>query len=160
MDSQFSWPAESKVCAAPVLSPSQPGSARSRSHASPRGLLHWEAKLRFKVPKYQREYIWRKTHWEDLFDDIWANPTGHFLGSIICINRSDDACVVQELELVDRPQRLTTLSLLYAAIYGQLAKAKDLDEETQHELYNLKFRLLVKGSNRAPKERRATCQSR
>jgi len=104
--------------------------------------------VRFAVPKYQREYVWKKTHWEDLFDDIHTNPAGHFLGSIICINRSDDAYQTQELELVDGQQRLTTLSLLYAAIYAQFAKFPELDEETKHELYNLKYRLLVKGGNK------------
>lgn len=104
--------------------------------------------MRFAVPKYQREYVWKKTHWEDLFDDIHTNPAGHFLGSIICINRSDDAYQTQELELVDGQQRLTTLSLLYAAIYAQFAKFPELDEETKHELYNLKYRLLVKGGNK------------
>jgi uncharacterized protein with ParB-like and HNH nuclease domain len=109
-------------------------------------ILDTEAKVRFVVPKYQREYIWKKTHWEDLFDDVQSNPAGHFLGSIICINRAEDAYKVQELELVDGQQRLTTLSLFYAAIYAQFAKFQNLDEETKHELYNLKYRLLIKGS--------------
>ena len=108
-------------------------------------ILDTEAKVRFAVPKYQREYIWKKTHWEDLFDDVQTNPAGHFLGSIICINRAEDAYQVQELELVDGQQRLTTLSIFYAAIYAQFAKFQDLDEETKHELYNLKYRLLIKG---------------
>jgi uncharacterized protein with ParB-like and HNH nuclease domain len=108
-------------------------------------ILDTEAKVRFVVPKYQREYVWRKSHWEDLFDDVSTNSAGHFLGSIICINRAEDAYQIQELELVDGQQRLTTLSLLYAAIYAQFARLKDLDEETRHELYNLKYRLLVKG---------------
>jgi len=111
-------------------------------------ILDTEAKVRFVVPKYQREYVWKKTHWEDLFDDIHTNPAGHFLGSIICINRSDDTYQTQELELVDGQQRLTTLSLLYAALYSQFSKFPDLDEETKHELYNLKYRLLVKGGNK------------
>lgn len=110
-------------------------------------ILDTEVKVRYVVPKYQREYVWKKVHWEDLFDDIHANPTGHFLGSIICINRSDDAIQMQELEVVDGQQRLTTLSLLYAAIYAQFSKLGDLDDETKHELYNLKCRLLVKGGN-------------
>lgn len=110
-------------------------------------ILDTEARVRFAVPKYQREYVWKKTHWEDLFDDVDTNPAGHFLGSIICINRADDAYQIQELELVDGQQRLTTLSLLYAAIYVQFAKFADLDEETKHELYNLKYRLLLKGGN-------------
>ena len=111
-------------------------------------ILDTEVKVRFVVPKYQREYVWKKAHWEDLFDDIQTNPTGHFLGSIICINRSDDAIQTQELEVVDGQQRLTTLSLLYAAIYAQFAKVGDLDDETKHELYNLKCRLLVKGGDK------------
>ena len=111
-------------------------------------ILDTEVKVRFVVPKYQREYVWKKAHWEDLFDDIQTNPTGHFLGSIICINRSDDVMQTQELEVVDGQQRLTTLSLLYAAIYAQFAKLGDLDDETKHELYNLKCRLLVKGGGK------------
>ena len=109
-------------------------------------ILDTEVKARFVVPRYQREYIWKISHWEDLFDDVQGNPAGHFLGSIICINRADDSLKIQELELVDGQQRLTTLSLLYAAIYAQFAKFKDLDEETKNELYNLKYRLLVKGA--------------
>jgi uncharacterized protein with ParB-like and HNH nuclease domain len=112
-------------------------------------ILDIDAKVRYAVPKYQREYVWRKTHWEDFFDDIHTNAEGHFLGSIICINRTDDAFQTQELELVDGQQRLTTLSLLYAAIYAQLKKFPDLDDETKNELYNLKFRLLVKGQAKA-----------
>lgn len=111
-------------------------------------VLDTEAKVRFVVPKYQREYVWRKTQWEDLFDDIDSNPVGHFLGSIICINRSEDTYQTQELELVDGQQRLTTISLLYAAILAQFNKHQNLDEETKHELYNLKYRLLVKGKNK------------
>lgn len=111
-------------------------------------ILDTEAKVRFAVPRYQREYVWKKTNWEDLFDDIHTNPPGHFLGSIICINRSDDVCQIQEVELVDGQQRLTTLLLLYAAIYSRLDKSPGLDEETRHELYNLKHRLLVKGGNK------------
>lgn len=111
-------------------------------------ILDTEVKVRYVVPKYQREYVWKKAHWEDLFDDIQTNPTGHFLGSIICINRSDDVMQTQELEVVDGQQRLTTLSLLYTAIYAQFAKLGDLDDETKHELYNLKCRLLVKGGGK------------
>ncbi len=125
-------------------------------------ILDTEAKVRFAVPKYQREYVWKKTHWEDLFDDIDSNPEGYFLGSIICINRADDAYQTQELELVDGQQRLTTLSLLYAAIYAQLAAFPELDKDTGHELYNLKNRLLMKGGNKVlrvePSYQNKNCQ--
>jgi len=109
-------------------------------------ILDIEAKIKYVIPKYQREYEWRRPHWNDLFDDIYTNPAGHFLGSIICINRSDDVYQIQELELVDGQQRLITLSLLYTAVYFQLSRQAGLDEETQNELYNLKYRLILKGN--------------
>jgi Protein of unknown function DUF262 len=62
-------------------------------------ILDIEANVKFVVPKYQREYIWRRRDWEKLFDDIWDNFDGHYLGSIICINRANDAYQTQELEL-------------------------------------------------------------
>ncbi|HPW37674.1 MAG TPA: DUF262 domain-containing protein, partial [Syntrophorhabdus sp.] len=51
-------------------------------------LLDIEANVVYSVPKYQREYTWGKTEWEELFDDMRTNEEGYFLGSIICINQS------------------------------------------------------------------------
>jgi len=107
-------------------------------------ILKSESDVKYVVPKYQREYVWGRRDWENLFDDIWHNDAGHFLGSIICINRSGDALQTQELELVDGQQRLATISLLYAALYYWLKTQPDPDEELQHELYNLQLRLVLK----------------
>lgn len=110
-------------------------------------LLSVDANWKFKVPRYQREYVWRREHWENLFDDLLGNPPGYFLGSMICINRSDDTTQApQELEVVDGQQRLTTLSLLYAAIYACLGKCELItDDEAKHEMFNLQHRLVFKG---------------
>lgn len=109
-------------------------------------LLSVDSAWRFKVPRYQREYVWRRDDWASLFDDLWENPPGYFLGSMICINRSDDAMQVQELEVVDGQQRLTTLSVLYAAIHTCLQRcAGDDEDDTRHELFNLRHRLVFKG---------------
>lgn len=107
-------------------------------------LLNVDSNWRFKVPRYQREYVWRRDHWAALFDDVWENPPGYFLGSMICINRSQDAMEVQELEVIDGQQRLTTLSILYAAIHTCLRQCQEEDEEVQHELFNLRHRLVFK----------------
>ena len=115
-------------------------------------LLSVDSNWRFRVPRYQREYVWRRDDWANLFDDLWENPPGYFLGSMLCINRSDDAMQVQELEVVDGQQRLTTLSLLYAAIHACLAEClnKDVDdEELKHELFNLRYRLVYRGPRSA-----------
>ena len=109
-------------------------------------VLKPDADVKYVVPKYQRECIWGRDDWENLFDDIWFNDDGYFLGSIICINRSDDAFQPQELEVVDGQQRLITLSLFYAAIYAWLRGQPNPSDELGHELYNLKFRLVLKSA--------------
>lgn len=108
-------------------------------------LFDIEAGVVYAIPRYQREYTWGKIQWENLFDDLLENDPGYFIGSIICINQSTDALSVQELELVDGQQRLTTLSLLFAAIYNTLkSHESDLDDEQRVELINLKRKLVLK----------------
>lgn len=85
------------------------------------------------IPPYQREYSWGKQQWEALFDDILENERGHFLGTIICINETSDSFDVQKIELIDGQQRLTTLSLLFAAIYHALTTQDGLDESQQRK---------------------------
>jgi len=108
-------------------------------------LFDIESSVVYAIPRYQREYTWSKTQWENLFDDVLRNDPGYFLGSIICINQSTDALAVQQLEVVDGQQRLTTLSLLFAAVYDALKKRKeDLDDDQQVELINMKRKLILK----------------
>jgi uncharacterized protein with ParB-like and HNH nuclease domain len=99
----------------------------------------------YAVPRYQREYTWGKSQWEDLFDDLRENNRGYFLGSIICINQSNNALSVQRLEVVDGQQRLATLSLLFAAVYQTLKSHEPgLDEEQRVEMSNLKRKLVLR----------------
>jgi uncharacterized protein with ParB-like and HNH nuclease domain len=108
-------------------------------------LFDIEASVVYAIPRYQREYTWGKNQWEYLFDDVLENDPGYFLGSIICINQSSDALSVQKLELVDGQQRLTTLSLLFAAVYHALkSHESNLDDEQRVELFNLKRKLVLK----------------
>ena len=83
-------------------------------------LFSSDNKITYHIPKYQREYIWGKWNWEALFDDIEESDGGHFLGSIICINTQKDSHKPAALELVDRQQRMTTISLIYLALYKYL----------------------------------------
>jgi len=107
-------------------------------------LFNVEATVVYAIPRYQREYTWGKSQWENLFDDVTENDPGYFLGSIICINQSVDALTIQELEVVDGQQRLTTLSLLFAALYDALKHyAPKFEMEQQVELFNLKRKLVL-----------------
>jgi len=75
----------------------------------------------FTVPLYQRPYAWTAENAEELFDDLLAfasegreqiedlNP--YFLGSIVLIKGD-----TSDAQIVDGQQRLTTLTILLAAI--------------------------------------------
>jgi hypothetical protein len=76
----------------------------------------------YHIPRFQREYVWGKYNWSKLLEDIYDNEPGHYMGSIICVHETNELSPGNELiyEVVDGQQRLTTLSLLLAAIYYKL----------------------------------------
>lgn len=76
--------------------------------------------IRWIIPKYQREYEWKRSHCEDLFIDLYTNDKGYFLGTILCVEVESEKIFSQEFEIIDGQQRLASLSLLYIAIYKQL----------------------------------------
>ena len=76
-------------------------------------LLSPDHKVVYQVPQYQREYSWSRQQWDDLFDDLLEADlagSGHFLGIIICVNRTRNTTHENVLELVDGQQRMITLS--------------------------------------------------
>lgn len=117
-------------------------------------LLHPEKDIIYFIPKYQREYIWGKQNLESLFDDIWLNEEDHFLGSIICINQKKESGEIDRLELIDGQQRMTTLSILFLALYDHLkgfkTRIEDQDEleDFNSDLLNLKYKLILKSDKK------------
>lgn len=114
-------------------------------------LLDIESGVVYAIPRYQREYTWGRVQWDALLDDLLDNELHYFLGSIICINQSQDALAVQELELVDGQQRMTTISILLAAIYDVFSKQPNLVMDQQIELYNLRHKLILKKMPNQPR---------
>ena len=106
-------------------------------------LLDIESNIIYSIPRYQREYTWGKPQWERLFDDLMENESGYYLGSIICINQSQDAISVQDLEVIDGQQRLTTISLLLASVYKALSSRQTLSDDERFELLKLKNKLVM-----------------
>jgi len=71
----------------------------------------------YRIPEYQRPYVWGKDQINDLLDDISFaqqndNQSDYFLGSIVFQTDTGDIGV----DLLDGQQRLTTLFLLTAVI--------------------------------------------
>lgn len=80
-------------------------------------------KTQFVIPVYQRNYDWSTSQCKQLLDDILEVGTSnkmnvHFIGSIVYVH--DDIYTssrIKELTVIDGQQRLTTLTLIYLAIY-------------------------------------------
>ncbi|WP_051190272.1 DUF262 domain-containing protein [Mycobacterium sp. UM_WGJ] len=107
-------------------------------------LLNIDQNVVYQVPRYQREYSWQRSQWDELFDDLIESnrSQGHFLGTIICVNQSVDTTDASVLELIDGQQRMTTLSLLLAALLKALrAHDSDLDDEGRADVVNLRRHL-------------------
>ncbi len=117
---------------------------RSAQSRTVQELLNIDQNVVYKVPRYQREYSWQRSQWDELFDDLIESERsqGHFLGTIICVNQSVDTTDASVLELIDGQQRMTTLSLLLAALLKTLsAHDSDLDEEGRADVVNLRRHL-------------------
>jgi hypothetical protein len=120
------------------------------------------AREHFHVPKYQREYTWRRWQLEQLLNDIEDNDAGYFMGSIICVNDAQNIAPGDELisEVVDGQQRLTTLSLLLATVYQKISEAmasytpadEQDEEEVKSALTNIRAKLVKRKKDLKPGE--------
>lgn len=80
-------------------------------------------KTQFVIPVYQRNYDWSTSQCKQLLDDILEVGTSnkmnaHFIGSVVYVH--DDVYTssrIKELTVIDGQQRLTTLTLIYLALY-------------------------------------------
>lgn len=80
-------------------------------------------KTQFVIPVYQRNYDWSESQCKQLLDDILDvgktdNMNAHFIGSIVYVH--DDVYTssrIKELTIIDGQQRLTTLTLIYMALF-------------------------------------------
>ena len=90
------------------------------------------AKKRFVIPVYQRDYSWRTTHCNTLWQDInklvdSPEKTEHFIGTLVVVNHSKGERII-----VDGQQRLTTVSLFLLAMHKFL---KQKSNKNKDEIY-------------------------
>lgn len=116
------------------------------AHPSISQILATDQKSIYRIPRYQREYIWGQWNWNSLYDDVFESEPGYFLGSIIVIQGPVDPMTgIYEYEVIDGQQRLTTISLLLAAMLHLIEARKDaLEEEERYvRLAGLRNRLVL-----------------
>ncbi len=102
----------------------------------------------FRIPRYQRPYAWKDEQAETLLDDLLAaigdlnddtdDQESYFLGSIVVVKEEGNP----DAEVVDGQQRLTTLTILLAAIRATY-KSADKRQELTSFIY-LKGKSVVK----------------
>lgn len=99
--------------------------------------LFSESDTVFSIPVYQRDYNWQEKQCQRLFKDILQTGknekvSSYFLGSIVLyIHDGIYGVGEKEFHVIDGQQRMTTLTLLFLAIYFKLKGtilAKDADK--------------------------------
>jgi hypothetical protein len=64
----------------------------------------------YKIPRFQRSYSWDRSNVDDFWTDITESSGTYFIGSMVVYTKADG------YGLVDGQQRLTTVTLLLAAL--------------------------------------------
>lgn len=89
----------------------------------------------FVIPIYQRAYSWSKRECRQLWDDILRageneNVGAHFIGSIVYIEKGIYHVTSQSpILVIDGQQRLTTISLIIAALADKLDMLPEGEQE-------------------------------
>lgn len=93
---------------------------------------------RFVIPVYQRNYDWKMENCKQLYDDlvkiIKCGRKSHFFGSLVSVYNPDGHN--EEFYVIDGQQRLTTVSLLFLAMYNLMENGVIIPRTT-----NLKQRI-------------------
>lgn len=96
----------------------------------------------FIIPIYQRTYSWSEKECRQLWDDILRCGSSdkipvHFIGSIVYIESGLSQVTHQApLLVIDGQQRLTTLTLMLAAMAEAVAEGEPLDGFSQRKIRN------------------------
>jgi uncharacterized protein with ParB-like and HNH nuclease domain len=96
--------------------------------------------VQFVIPVYQRNYDWSTNECHKLSNDIITvareQSGSHFIGSIVFIHEGAYSTrEVKELVIIDGQQRLTTINILYVALF-RFAKETNQGHEAE-KLYNM-----------------------
>lgn len=91
------------------------------------------ASKRYVIPVYQRKYDWKEENCRQLYEDLKKivsdKRDSHFFGSIVSSVIGNGATT--EYHIIDRQQRLTTVTLLLLAIRNLIQQKKITAEEPQ-----------------------------
>ena len=114
-----------------------------------------KADVRFSIPVFQRVYSWNARQCEELWDDIMrASATddgGHFMGMLLYSVDVQGWEGIEQLDVIDGQQRLTTTTLLLCALARFLEEdGNDVEGLSAVDLRS-RYLLIGRGGNSAGK---------
>lgn len=85
--------------------------------------------VKYKVPRFQRDYSWEQAHLEDLWNDILSlkEEGSHYMGYIVLQQQGS-----HEYDVIDGQQRMVTLSLWVLAAMSKVKALIDLGEDASN----------------------------
>ena len=104
----------------------------------------------YKIPFFQRTYVWNQDNWEAIWDELSSPQEDCFLGAIILKAEPGLTREVTYKAVVDGQQRLTTLTVLLRAMNDHLYSG-DLEDDYENFLFYTKT---VKTAEGKRKERK------
>lgn len=94
----------------------------------------------FIIPIYQRIYSWKEKECQQLWDDILSSGenddiNAHFIGSVVYVEKGLYSVSSQNpLLVIDGQQRLTTITLLIAALAEMIGDQELIDDFSRNKL--------------------------
>ena len=110
------------------------------------------AAVQFVIPVFQRDYSWMQEQCEQLWDDLertsqMGGDDEHFFGAVVYVSTVGQSAAFTRWLLIDGQQRITTVSLLAAAMRDHIRDlpsseaTKDYADKIEHDfLINTKER--------------------
>ena len=103
----------------------------------------FEGQRVYRIPRYQRKYVWKKINWDELFNDVTFTlgsgeniEWSHFLGTIVLSHKKTSSPTPTEIyEIIDGQQRITTVFILLIAIVSKLKRLKSSAADVIEKTY-------------------------
>lgn len=98
----------------------------------------------YSIPVYQRPYSWDIEQVQVLLDDLYSifiskdKQEGYFTGNIIIYDKNKKINgLINQYDIIDGQQRVTTFSLLLLSLYSNLSKKVDCTDQTLNDIKRL-----------------------
>ena len=112
--------------------------------------------MRFVIPVFQRVYSWTSRQCEELWDDVMregldGSGEGHFMGMLLYSADAQGWGEIDQLDVIDGQQRLTTVTLLVCALVRYVEEGEALPDGVSADFLRSRFLLVGQGGGVAGK---------